>query len=101
MFSQASKPISTSGTTSSALNTDPKPSTMLGVPAKYRWWNVPIIPPERNTTVENRTARVAVTTDRSFRRVSRNAITTVANTSKKPSTHRCTTHQRQYSAVTR
>ena len=27
------------------------------------------------------------------------AITAVANTSKKPSTHRCTTHQRQYSTI--
>ena len=47
------------------------------------------------------TARVAVGTESSFKRVSRNAITTVAKTSKKPSTQRCTTHQRQYSAVTR
>ena len=51
--------------------------------------------------MENMTARVAVDTESSFRRVSRNAITTVAKTSKKPSTHRCTTHQRQYSAVAR
>ena len=33
--------------------------------------------------------------------VNRKAITTVAKTSKKPSTHRCTTHQRQYSAIAR
>ena len=26
-------------------------------------------------------------------------MTAVANTSKKPSTHRCTTHQRQYSTI--
>ncbi|MPM35152.1 hypothetical protein SDC9_81742 [bioreactor metagenome] len=32
-------------------------------------------------------------------RVNKNAATTVANTSKKPSTHKCTTHQRQYSAM--
>ena len=32
-------------------------------------------------------------------RVNRKAITAVAKTSKKPSTHRCTTHQRQYSTM--
>ena len=58
-----------------------------------------MMPPERKTTVENNTARVAVATESSLRRVSRNAITTVAKTSKKPSTQRCTTHHRQYSAV--
>ena len=31
----------------------------------------------------------------------RNQITATANTSKKPSTHRCTTHQRQYSTIDR
>ena len=36
MFSHASKPISTSGTTSSALKTAPKASTEFGIPAKYR-----------------------------------------------------------------
>ena len=34
-------------------------------------------------------------------RANRNAMTTVAKTSKKPSTQRCTTHQRQYSAMAR
>ena len=34
-------------------------------------------------------------------RVNRKAITTVAKTSKKPSTQRWTTHQRQYSAMAR
>ena len=32
-------------------------------------------------------------------RVKKKAITVVAKTSKKPSTHRCTTHQRQYSTI--
>src|SRR5205085_12575070 len=58
-----------------------------------------MMPPDRKMTVEKSTARVAVLTESSCRRVNRNAITTVAKTSKKPSTRRCTTHQRQYSAV--
>ena len=33
------------------------------------------------------------------RRVNNKAITAVANTSKKPSTHKCTNHQRQYSII--
>src|SRR5690348_8251702 len=101
MFSHASKPIRTSGTTSRALNTAPRAITVDEAPEKYRWWKVPIMPPDRNTTVEKRTALVAVLVDNSFSRVNRKAITTVANTSKKPSTHRWTTHHRQYSAVTR
>ena len=44
---------------------------------------------------------MAVAMESSFSLVSRNAMTTVAKTSKNPSTHRCTTHQRQYSAVIR
>jgi hypothetical protein len=32
-------------------------------------------------------------------RVKSSATTAVANTSKKPSTHRCTSHQRQYSII--
>ena len=42
---------------------------------------------------------MAVETESNLSRVSRKAMTTVAKTSKNPSTHRCTTHQRQYSAV--
>jgi hypothetical protein len=51
--------------------------------------------------VANRTATVAVATGNRPRRVKRNAITAVAKTSKKPSTHRCTSHQRQYSTIER
>ena len=58
------------------------------------------MPPDRKMTVEKSTAFVAVWMERSFRRVKRKAMTTVAKTSKKPSTQRWTTHQRQYSAVT-
>ena len=51
--------------------------------------------------VANSTATVAVLTRSSPSRVNRKAMTAVANTSKKPSTHRCTTHQRQYSTMER
>jgi hypothetical protein len=50
--------------------------------------------------VAKSTAMVAVATRMSCRRTNRNAIATVANTSKKPSTQRWTTHQRQYSIDT-
>ena len=43
----ASKPTSTSGTTSSALKTDPQASATVGVPEKYRWWHVPMMPPDK------------------------------------------------------
>ena len=36
-----------------------------------------------------------------FSRMKKKAITVVAKTSKKPSTHRWTTHQRQYSTIDR
>src|SRR5690554_6229100 len=49
--------------------------------------------------VANSTLLVADLTPNSPMRVKRNAATTVANTSKNPSTQRCTTHQRQYSAM--
>ena len=54
-----------------------------------------------NTIVANSTATVAVRVRNRPSRVNRNAMMTVANTSKKPSTQRWTTHQRQYSASAR
>ena len=52
--------------------------------------------------VENSTALVADARARTRPScVNRKAITAVAKTSKKPSTHRCTTHQRQYSTIDR
>jgi len=58
-------------------------------------------PPLRNTIVAKRTALVAVFGRTRPSLVNRKAMTAVANTSKKPSTHRCTTHQRQYSTMAR
>ena len=52
-------------------------------------------------SIENSDAAVARRTGSSPRRTKRKAMTTVAKTSKNPSTHRCTTHQRQYSAMAR
>jgi hypothetical protein len=60
-----------------------------------------MMPPARKITVEKSTPAVAVPTRSSPMRVNRKAMTTVAKTSKNPSTHRCTTHQRQYSARAR
>ncbi len=62
---------------------------------------VPMIPPDRKIVADSRLASPAVRSDTSFSRANRNAITTVAKTSKKPSTQRCTTHQRQYSTMAR
>ena len=90
-----------SGTTSSALNTEPQASATVGVPEKYRWWQVPMMPPERKMVAESSAALAAKAGRISLSRVKKNAITVVANTSKKPSTHRWTTHQRQYSTIDR
>src|SRR5687767_4299294 len=86
-----------SGTTSSALKLAPSATTAVGVPTKYKWCSVPSTPPDMNTIVANNTAVVAdfACTSPSLTKIS--AITAVANTSKNPSTHRCTSHQRQYS----
>ncbi|MNN98950.1 hypothetical protein D3C81_2184770 [compost metagenome] len=71
--------------------------TGVVVPAKYRWWKVPGIPPSMNSEAEARLAAVAMRTDTRPRVEKMKASAVVAKTSKKPSTHRCTTHQRQYS----
>ena len=92
-------PISASGTTSSAEMLAPSAITPVVVPAKYRWWKVPRMPPAMNTMVANSTLTVAVRPRTSPSLTNRKLITATANTSKKPSTHRCTTHQRQYSTV--
>jgi hypothetical protein len=96
---RASSPISVSGTTSRAENTAPTAITEVGVPVQYRWCSVPRMPPKRNTMVSATIARFALAarTSPSFVKIS--AHTAVANTSKKPSTHRCTSHQRQYSII--
>ena len=44
-------------------------------------------------------ARLALAAFTRPRRVKMRAMTAVANTSKKPSTHRWTSHQRQYSII--
>ncbi len=60
-----------------------------------------MMPPERKIVADSTLARAAMRIVTSPSRANRNAMTTVAKTSKKPSTHRCTTHQRQYSATAR
>ena len=94
-------PMRTSGTTSSALKAAPIAMIDVGVPAKYRWWNVPGIPAKRNIALDAMTAAPACDRCTSPRRAKMMAAAAVANTSKKPSTHRCTTHQRQYSITVR
>ena len=54
-----------------------------------------------NSEAEARLAAVAIRTDTKPSVAKMNASAVVANTSKKPSTHRCTTHQRQYSITDR
>ena len=71
------------------------------MPEKYRWCSVPMMPPDRKIVADSTLACAAVRIATSFSRAKRKAMTTVAKTSKKPSTHRCTTHQRQYSATAR
>ena len=71
------------------------------MPLKYKWWKVPGMPPNRKIVVEAMKARFALRAFTRPKRVKSKAKTPVAKTSKKPSTHRCTTHQRQYSATER
>ncbi len=71
----------------------------MGLPTKYRWCRVPSTPPVMNTMVANSTATAAVDVRSRPSRVKISAMTAVAKTSKKPSTHRCTSHQRQYSTT--
>ena len=60
-----------------------------------------MIPPERKMVEASTVDTPAVFRLTRRSRANKNAITTVANTSKNPSTQRCTTHQRQYSATAR
>jgi len=92
-------PISASGTTSRAENEAPRAMTAVVVPAKYRWWKVPSTPPAMNTIVAKSTLLVALRARIRPSLTKRKLITATAKTSKKPSTHRCTTHQRQYSTT--
>jgi hypothetical protein len=91
--------MSVSGTTSSAENTEPTAITEVGVPVQYRWCNVPRMPPNRKTMVSAMMARLADAARIRPRLVKMRATTAVAKTSKNPSTHRCTSHQRQYSTI--
>ena len=98
-FSQASYPRTTSGTTSSALKVAPTAITGVVVPEKYRWWKVPGTPPSMNRLADARLADVATVRDTRPMLQKIKARAVVANTSKKPSTHRWTIHQRQYSMI--
>ena len=60
-----------------------------------------MMPPARKIVALSVLARPADLSPSRPRRANRKAITTVANTSKNPSTQRCTTHHRQYSAIAR
>jgi hypothetical protein len=57
------------------------------------------MPPNMKTMVSRMIALLAVAARIRPRRVNSSAMTAVAKTSKKPSTHRCTSHQRQYSTI--
>ena len=59
---------------------------------------MPMTPLPRKSPMEVLTARSAVLSRSRPMRVESSAMATVAKTSKKPSTQRWTTHQRQYSA---
>src|SRR6476469_1974203 len=58
-----------------------------------------MIPPERKMVDDSTTARPLVASRTRPSRAKRKAITTVAKTSKKPSTTRCTNHHRPYSVL--
>src|SRR5699024_7025632 len=87
------------GTTSNALKVAPIAITGVEVPEKYIWCNVPGTPPSRNKEAATRLAAVALRLVTKPMVANIKAKDTVAKTSKKPSTHRCTTHQRQYSIM--
>src|SRR5690625_7980242 len=86
-----------SGTTSKALKVAPMAMTGVEVPEKYIWCSVPGTPPSIKSEVATKLAAVAVRLETSPKVANITAKATVAKTSKKTSTHRCTTHQRQYS----
>ena len=67
------------------------------MPAKYKWWKVPGIPPTKKSDALASVEKVANLFETRPRLTNTKASEAVANTSKKPSTQRCTTHQRQYS----
>src|ERR1700675_4193351 len=73
-----------SGTTSRALNTEPQARATVGVPEKYRWWSVPMMPPARKIVAESKDASAANRAVTRFRRQKKKAITVVAKTSKNP-----------------
>src|SRR3546814_20027522 len=72
----------------------PSAITPVVTPAKYRWWNMPSTPPAMNTIVANSALNVAdlPPTRRSLTKMKLTHAD--ANTSQKPSTHRCTIQQR-------
>lgn len=74
--------------TQKALNTEPQASATVGVPEKYRWWQVPMIPPERKIVADNNAAAAATPGRTWFNRMKMKAMTVVAKTSKNPSTHK-------------
>ena len=73
----------------------------MGVPEKYRWWQVPMMPPDRKIVADSRAAAAATPGRTRPSRMKKKAMTVVAKTSKNPSTHRWTTHHRQYSTIDR
>ena len=85
----------------SSLQLAPTAITGVVVPAKYKWWKVPGMPPSMNSEADARLAVVAMLRETRPMLLNTKASAVVAKTSKKPSTHRCTTHQRQYSITDR
>ncbi len=65
-----------------------RPMFSVPCPVKYQWWPVPMIPAARKRMASRYTIRVAVRTDTrpSWRNIT--ATSTVAKSSKKPSTQR-------------
>ena len=92
-------PTRARGTTSRAENIAPMAITNVGVPGEVQMVQGAQDAAEQETMVSRMMALLAVAARISPRRVKSRAITAVANTSKKPSTHRCTSHQRQYSIM--
>ncbi|MDP0459774.1 hypothetical protein Q7687_24045, partial [Escherichia coli] len=71
-----------------ALKVAPTAITGVVVPEKYKWWKVPGTPPSINKDAEAKLALVAIVRDTKPILWKIKAKDTVANTSKKPSTHK-------------
>src|SRR5262245_29050259 len=99
MNDQASTVRKVSGITSAAEKKAPSAMWIAGVPLKYRWCIVPTTQPMEYSTISRYTTRVSVCGETTPSSTKMYATMIVVKSSRKSSTHRCTTQKRQKSAT--